>query len=207
MKTLRNIVRNAVAGIGLSLSLLASAMLVAPFAYAQVAPSTTTIARQPVPRQFPTEQTHYIRSTFAWNSCTNTPTTGNQCGVKLMNASLPYNAAVLRVTAYVYTAFNSTSSDVIIVGTTAANSNEIVTSTCNIHAVGVVACTVLAGSPNNLGNTVTQSGKNGGLDIYMNWTGGGGTPSAGLMSLIIEYAAPNDGLCAAVALGAAPAGC
>ena len=197
---MRNFFRNFAAAAGLALSLVAA---VVP-AYAQVAPTASTDPRQPVPREFNTQQTAYVRTTFAFNSCVQA---SNICTVKVKTASLPYNAAVLRVTAIVYAAFNSTSTDVFTLGTTSANANELVTSGCNIHAIGVVACTVLAGSANNLGNTATQSGTNGGFDMYLKWTGGGGTPSAGLASIVVEYVMPNDGLCTYVPLTATAAGC
>ena len=197
--TMRNILRNTVAAVGLALSMLASVSLV----QAQVAPSGSTSQRQPVPRYYQTQQVSYIRNTFAFNSCTQA---ANVCTVKLTNASLPYNSVVLRVTAVVMTAFNSTTTDVITLGTTAANANELVT-TCSIHVLGQIACTLVTTHANATGNTVAQSGFNGGFDLFMKWTGGGGTPSTGLMSLIIEYVPGNDGLCAPVPLGATATGC
>jgi hypothetical protein len=187
---------NTIAAVVLGLSTLA--------ADAQVAPSGSTSQRQPVPRTFPTEQVAYVRTTFAFNSCVQA---ANVCTVKLMNASLPYNAVVLRVTANVMVAFNSTTSDVFILGTSAANANELISSGCNIHALGAVVCTTVTTPSNATGNTATQTGFNGGFDLFLKWTGGGGTPSAGLMSVIIEYIMPNDGLCTAVPLGATATGC
>jgi hypothetical protein len=194
--------RNLFAAGGIALSVLAAASL----AVAQVIPSTSTTQRQPVSRQFPSQQVHYIRSTLTFNMCVQS---SNACTVKLANANLPYNAIVKSVTAYVYTAFNSTTSDVIIVGTTSANANEIVSSTMNIHAQATVAGTVVATAFNSTGNTVAQSGTNGGLDVWVKWTAGtGNTATAGLAALVIEYYAPNDGNCTPnIAMGAAPAGC
>jgi hypothetical protein len=197
MRTLRNLVAAA----GLALSMLAVAPLVAS---AQVAPTASTDPRQPVPRQFNTQQTAYIRTTFAYNSCVQS---SNVCTVKVKTASLPYNAAILRVIANVLTAFNSTSTDVFTLGTTSANANELVSSGCSIHAQGVVVCTVAAGANSAIGATTSPSGANGGFDMYMKWTGGGGTPSAGLASIVVEYVMPNDGLCTTVPLGSTAAGC
>jgi hypothetical protein len=193
---MRNILRKVALGL-LLLSTAAVPIL------AQVAPSGSTSQRQPVPRTFPTEQLAYIRTTFAFNSCVQA---ANVCTVKLMNAALPYNSVILRVTAVVMVAFNSTTSDVFTLGTTAANANEIVT-TCNIHALGQIACTAVTTPANATGNTIAQTGFNGGFDLYLKWTGGGGTPNAGLMSVVIEYIMPNDGLCTAVPLGATATGC
>lgn len=195
--------RTIFAAAGIALSTLAVAGLIP--AYAQVAPTTSTDPRQPVPRIFPSQQVAYSRTTFAFNSCTQA---SNVCTVKIKNASLPYNAVILRVTANVYTAFNSTSTDVFTLGTTSANANELVSSGCSIHAQGLVSCTVLAGASTAIGASTAQSGSNGGFDMFMKWTGGGGTPSTGLMSLIVEYVMPNDGLCTIVPLdGGTAAGC
>lgn len=196
------LVRNLCAAVGIALSTLAAVNL----AFSQVIPSTSTTQRQPVPRQFGTEQVHYVRSTLTFGMCVQA---SNACTVKLANASLPYNAIVARVTAYVYTAFNSTTSDVIIVGTTSANANEIVSSTVNIHAQATVAATVVATAFNSTGNAVAQSGSNGGLDLWVKWTAGtGNTATAGLVSLVIEYFAPNDGNCTPnIAFNTTPVGC
>jgi hypothetical protein len=206
-----DVARNTFAAIGVAAFVAALAAIVlvpmAPIAKAQVQNKTnTTQVRLPVPRQFATEQVHYIRSTLTFNMCTQA---SNACTVRLMNASLPYNAIVARVNVYVYTAFNSTTSDTITLGTTSANANEIVSSAVSIHAQGTPAATVVATAFNSTGNTVAQSGANGGLDLWVTWTAGtGNTATAGLVSLVIEYFAPNDGLCTPnIPLGSVPAGC
>jgi len=202
---MRKLLRHAVAIAGLVASWLAIGVLTAPIPLdAQVIPSGSTSQRRPVPRFFPTEQVGYVRTTLTFNMCT---ATANVCTLQLANASLPYNAIVLRVTAVVMVAFNSTTSDSLSLGTTAANANEISTA-CNIHALGQIACTLVTTPANATGNTVAQSGQNGGLDLWLKWTAGtGNTATTGLVSLITEFIIPNDGLCGPVALGAAPAGC
>jgi hypothetical protein len=197
--------RNTVAIAGLIASWLAIGVLTAPIPLdAQVIPSGSTSQRRPVPRFFPTEQVAYMRTTLVFNMCTQT---ANACTVQAANASLPYNAIVLRISGIVMVAFNSTTSDSLSVGTTSANANELSTA-CNIHALGQIACTLVTTPANATGNTVAQSGQNGGLDVWVKWTAGtGNTATTGLVSLIIEYILPNDGLCGPVALGAAPAGC
>jgi hypothetical protein len=202
---MRKFLRHTVAIAGLVASWLAIGVLTAPIPLdAQVIPSGSTSQRRPVPRFFPTEQLGYVRTTLVFNMCTQA---ANACTVQLANASLPYNAIVLRVTAVIMVAFNSTTSDVVTLGTTSANANELVT-TCNIHALGQVACTLVTTPANATGNTVAQSGQNGGIDLWLKWTAGtGNTATAGLVSLITEYVIPNDGLCGPVALGAAPVGC
>jgi len=202
---MRKLLRNTAATAGLVLAWFAVGVLTAPVPLdAQVIPSGSTSQRRPVPRMFPTEQVAYVRTTLTFNMCT---ATANVCTLQLANASLPYNAVILRVTANVMTAFNSTTSDGVTLGTTSANANEIV-SACSTHALGAIACTLVTTPGNATGNTVAQSGQNGGLDLWIKWTAGtGNTATAGLASLIIEYIMPNDGLCAPVPLGATAAGC
>lgn len=197
---MRKFVRNLVVAAGLGLSMLAATNL----AIAQVIPSTSTTQRRPVPRVFPTQQVHYIRTTLTFGMCVQV---ANTCTVQIANAALPYNAAVLRVTAIVHTAFNSTTSDVIIVGTTTA-ANQIVSANVSLAAQGLVAGTVIAGASSATGVTATQTGQNGGFDIFVKWTAGtGNTATTGLASLVIEYVAPNDANCTVVAQGATAAGC
>jgi hypothetical protein len=200
---MRTFIRNLVASVGIALSVLAVATMTATFA--QVIPSTSTTQRQPLPRYYQTQQTHYIRSTLTFNMCVQS---SNACAVKLANASLPYNSIVLRVTVITYTAWNSTTSDVITVGTTSANANEIVSSSINHRSQGTATGTVVATHFNSIGGTASQTGSNGGFDIWVKWTAGtGNTATTGLSSIIIEYVPGNDGNCAPVALGATAAGC
>lgn len=195
-KLLRNLLLSAAA--------FAAAATLAQVSLAQVAPSTTTATRQPEPRQLPTQQTHYIRTTFNFDSCTQT---ANACTVKIMNASLPYNTAILRVSAVTFTAFNSTTSDVFTLGTTAANANEIVSTGCNFRAAGLVACALATTVGTAVGATTAQSGTNGGFDLYLKWTGGGGTPTTGRSTIVVEYAPPNDATCTVTPMGSTAASC
>lgn len=155
------------------------------------------------PRIFPSQQVAYVRFGFNYQSCVQS---SNTCTMKVP-AALPYNAAVLRVTTVTHTAFNSTTSDVVSVGTTAANANEIVSTGCSVHTQAVTSCTVAAGASSATGAGATQSGVNGGFDLFVKWTGGGGTPNAGVAAVVIEYVMPNDGICTDVPLNATAVGC
>lgn len=202
---MRNFMRNIGGALGLALSIFALAGLITP-SVAQVIPSTSTTQRQPSPRFFQTQQTSYIRTTLTFNMCVQS---SNVCKIKLANASLPYNSIVKAVNLYVYTAFNSTSSDTLTLGTTSANANEIVSSTMSLHSQATVAGSVVSTSYLSTGNTTAQSGSNGGFDLWAAWTAGtGNTATTGLASLVVEYYPPNDGNCTPeVAFTAAPAGC
>jgi len=62
--------------------------------------------RNPAPRLFPNQQTHYIRFTHSFNDCT---LASGTCSVK--KAAVPYNAFITRVYQQVITAFNSGTTD------------------------------------------------------------------------------------------------
>lgn len=170
---------------------------------APIAVFALNVPAQYAPRYFQTQQTHYIRFSLQVTSCVQV---SNSCTIKVP-AALPYNSLVMRVTAITNTAFNSTTSDGITLGITSASHNEIVSSACSIHAQAIVACTVLATAGSATGNGATQSGLDGGFDLFINWTGGGGTPNTGNAAIVIEYVAPNDGTCTAVPLNTTATGC
>ena len=189
------------------LGLLIGTAAVGP-AWSQVILNQTPMpAREPSPRMLGIQAVHYIRTTLSFNMCT---ATANVCTIKAANAALPYNAIVLRVTLAVYTVFNSTTSDTLLVGTTAASANEIVSSAMNLRTIGTTAGTVLAASLSATGGATAQTGLQGGFDVWMKWTAGtGNTATTGLAAVVIEYIAPNDGLCSPVSLDTAtvPGGC
>ena len=193
-------------GVGLIAGLMLSAAI-AP-SLAQTIPQGSTTQRRPSPRQLTDQTAPFIRTTLTSSMCT---ITASSCNVQAATASLPYNAVVLRVYLVVYTAFNSSGTgalDNITVGVTPGGA-EIVSTVMNLKTVGLASGTVVVASPNSLGNGATQSGSNGGFDIWITWTSGGATAAtAGLASLIIEYAQANDGACFPnVSISGKPAGC
>ena len=172
-----------------------------------LAPAIAQTTRPSAPRVFPSQQVAYIRASLTSATCSPAPAGAGSCTVKLA-AALPYNAVVLRVTAVTHTAFNSTTTDTVTLGTTSANANEIVSAGCSIHAQAIVACTVLATASSATGSGATQTGGDGGFELYVKYSNtGGANATAGNAALVIEYVMPNDGLCTAVAMGATAAGC
>lgn len=155
------------------------------------------------PRSFPSQQTHYWRISMSLPFCTQVAAS---CTVKV--GALPYNAMVLRVTAVTSTAFNSTTSDVVTLGTTQANANEIVSAGMSIHTQAIVAGTVLATASSATGNGATQTGSDGGFDLWLKWTAGAGnTATTGNAAIVVEYVGPNDWGCTAVPMGSTAPGC
>jgi hypothetical protein len=158
------------------------------------------------PRQFQTQQTHYLRFTVNWNSCV---PVGN-CSVKV--GALPYNAYLLRISSEGTVAFGSTT-NLISLGTTSGGTNIMAAVTGFEAATNATTRTIVAAnagvgqSTTGVGNGSAQTGTNGGFDVWANMTLTGASPSAGQAIFVIEYAAPNDGTCAPVPMGATATAC
>jgi hypothetical protein len=163
------------------------------------------------PRQFQTQQTHYLRFTFNFNSCV-IPAGAAVCNVKV--GALPYNAFIKAAYIDLLVTFNPTTSATVGVGTVAGTSNLV--AAFNVFTAQTVQTTVQSATgttPSGLGLLVTsgtaQTGTNGGFDIYANYTTGanGSQGTQGQVVFIIEYFAPNDGSCAPVPMGTQPGAC
>lgn len=188
-----------------ALAVVAFAALGIGLADAQTTTNFGNNANKVPPRAGIDPQVHFIRTLFTFQSCV---LSSGSCVVKFTNAALPYNAIVLRVTAVVYTAFNSGTSDALSVGTTSANANEIVaSSTSLIHAAGFGAATVASTSPGAIGGGATQTGDDGGFNLFAKWTSVGTAPTAGVADIVIEYIPGTDGVCTSVPLGSTAAAC
>jgi len=198
---MRNIFRNAIGAVAAGLFLFAAlaTTMVVP-AYSQAVPGGQ---RSFSPRMFQTQQTHYLRFSVAFNSCT---PAGN-CTVKV--GALPYNAFLLRVYYQGEVAFGSTT-NLISLGTTSTTAVNIMAAVTGFQAtLAPVQGTLVAGNLGVVltGNGIAQSGTLGGFDVYATMTFTGATPTAGLAAFVLEYAAPNDGSCAPVPLGSTATGC
>jgi hypothetical protein len=164
-----------------------------------------TLAFAATPRSLPDQQVHYFRVSLAQPICP-----GNAATCTINVGAVPYNSIVLRVTAAVHTAFNSVTSDGVTLGTTQANANEIMSAALSIHTQGLTSGTVLAGASSATGNTATQTGANGGFDLWLKYTAVGTVATTGNAAIIIEYIPNNDGACAQVpasGTGSNPVGC
>lgn len=199
---MRNLLRNLVAALGLFLAGVAAVNLV-PTAFAQFISTTGT--RQPLPRYFNSQQTAYIRAAFQISTNATLGCSTNNCVVKVGTANLPYNAAVLRATVSVTTAFNGVTTDVVSIGTTSANANELASS-CNVHAAGVVACTMGTNPGTATGAGTAQSGTNGGFDLFIKYTNTGGVATSGAAIVVVEFALPNDSSCTPIVPAGTTAG-
>lgn len=203
MKSFRSFLHVGAIASALALVGVVSSVPVSTPAKAQLSTIDQTTRTAP-PRQFSEQVIHTIRGTITFNMCRQT---SNACTVKLQ-AAIPYNAVVLRAWTIVYTAFNSTTSDVVTIGTSKTSANEIVSSSQSIASTGVTALTVASGQQAITGGGTAQSGDNGGFNVWVKWTAGtGNTATTGLGSVVLEYVTANDGSCVAVPLGGTNAGC
>lgn len=176
-------------------------LLVAPIA-AIALTNPATIA----PRNFQTQQVGYWRFNITATgsginvngiACVAAPTGGSNCSVKI--AALPYNAYVVRASQQVVTAFNSTTTDTIGIGTAAGTGNQNIVAAQTVHAAtGGTALTIVAANAGiaATGNGIAQTGANGGFDLYATFVyTGGNIATAGQAIIVLEYFSPNDGTC------------
>lgn len=157
------------------------------------------------PRQFTTQQTHYLRFTFNFNSCV---LASGSCVVKV--GAVPYNAWIMRAYQQIATSFNSGTTDTLSIGVTSTSANELVAAQSIAAATGgATALTVVSTNAGTVatGDGATQTGGNGGFDIYAKYTQTGSAPTAGAVSELIEFAAPNDGACKITPLGTTNIAC
>jgi hypothetical protein len=189
----------------------ATPAIAALLAASAVAMALTVPATYP-PRQFQTEQTHYLRFTVNYNDCV---LVSNACSLK--RGAIPYNAFVIRAYQQIITNFNSGTSDTIGIGTWASASIQPVASgggglivlPQSVHsgAGGATTLTVYSGSAGigSTGGGDLAEGTDGGFDIYTLYVQASTAPTAGQAVYVIEYIAPNDGTCVSVPIGSTTA--
>ena len=166
--------------------------------YALTSPATFA------PRNFQTQQTHYVRFTVNFNSCV---LVANACTLKI--GALPYNAFIVRGYQQIVTSFNSATTDTLAVGISQTSANELVAAQSVHGAAGVSTLTIAStGSGTQVtGNGATQTGADGGFDVWVKYAQTGAAPTTGQAVIVLEYFAPNDGACAPVPTGATAGAC
>ena len=176
-------------------------------ALAAFATATHALTAPPTfpPRYFQTQQTHYVRFTVNFNSCV--PVAG-ACSFKI--GALPYNAFVVRGYQQIIANFNSGTTDSVSLGVTAGNANELVAAQSVHTGAGAVTPLTLAATGSGTqatGAGATQTGTNGGFDIWVKYAQTGSPPTTGQAVIVLEYFAPNDGACGPVPNGTIAAAC
>lgn len=157
------------------------------------------------PRQFTTQQTHYVRFPVSFNSCV---LAAGTCNVKV--GAVPYNAWILRAYQQIVTSFNSGTTDTVAIGVTAGGAELVAAQSVAAAAGGATALTVVSANAGTVktGDGATSTNTIGsGFDIWVKYTQTGAASTAGAAYYIIEYAAPNDGSCAVVPIGSTGIAC
>jgi hypothetical protein len=193
---MRNFLRNTVAALGISLSVLAA------FSPAFALTNPPTFA----PRNFPNQQTHYMRFVVNFNSCL-VLAANTTCSYKV--GALPYNSFLTVVHKQIITTFNPTTSATVALNTA---TGYTVSSGALTGSVAIMAgFNVFTAQPTTAvfdsaftgagelvtGSGATATGSDGGFDLWVTYTTGaaGSQGTQGVVVLIVEYIAPNDGSC------------
>jgi hypothetical protein len=142
------------------------------------------------PRQFNTQQTHYLRFTVNFNSCV---LASGTCSVKV--GAVPYNAFLVRAYQQIITSFNSATTDTVAIGTAVGGGQIVAAQSVHGAAGAATALTLPSAGITPTGNGTTPSGGDGGFDIWAVYAQTGTAPTAGQAIYVIEYIAPNDGAC------------
>lgn len=181
-----------VAGLGIG------SLIIGPAALALVVPQAFA------PRQFQTQQVHYLRFTVNFNSCVYVSLT---CSFKV--GALPYNAYLLRINNQVTTAWNAGTSQSIALGTSSAGTNIVASVATGPSTGGGASSTIVAANIGvaATGNGIAQTGTNGGFDLWATITIVGALPTTGQTNYVLEYIAGNDGQCGPVAIGGTAPAC
>lgn len=107
--------------------------------------------------------------------------------------TLPPSAYILQIDAYVTTAFNAVTTNVITLGVTAASANEILASGITAGTPGVYHLTSAAG----LGTAITavvgnQTQLNGGVPLFVKYAQTGTAATTGAVTIVLTFAKNND---------------
>lgn len=169
---------------------------------------TLTPTQSLPPRMSSDAQTHYVRFTVNYNSCS-LRAADTACSFRV--ASLPYNAFLVSISKQIIATFNPTTSATIALGTSGQATN--VMAAFNVFT-GQATTAVFDSGFAGAGELVTgagasPTGQNGGFDIYATYTVGaaGSQGTQGQAVFIIQYIAPNDGSCTLVPIGATAPAC
>lgn len=133
---------------------------------------------KPNPRQYQTQQVHYLRFDVNYND------TGVSSGV--LKGTLPAGAIITSTSVLITTAFNAGTTNVLTVGGNSTSYNDIVAS-------GDVDETA-AGITNAIKSTGSSLGKLAAdRDIYVMFAQTGTAASTGAATVIIHFVPNNDG--------------
>lgn len=108
-------------------------------------------------------------------------------------ATLPKSAYIIQVDAYVTTAFNAGTTNVITLGHTAASANELLASGITAATPGIYHLTSAAGlGTATTANSTYQTALNGAVPVYAKYAQTGTAATTGQVTIVITFAKNND---------------
>jgi len=135
-------------------------------------------------RQAPTAQVNYMRATVNYND--------RSISSGVWAFTLPANAYIMSIDAYVTTAFNAGTTNTVTVGAT-TTANEIVASGITAGSTGVYHLTSAAGLGLAVtGNSTYQTQANSAIPVYFKYAQTGTAATAGAVTIVITYVPNND---------------
>jgi hypothetical protein len=209
MKKLLKLRELAVA-VSAALFSLVVALALASLLAGPVVATTLTISKQNTqpPRVLPEQAMHYVRFSFKFSDC---PLRAADTACSIRVASLPYNAFLVAISKQIITTFNPTTSATVALGTTGQGTD--IMAAFNVftgQATTAVYDTGFASAGEAVtGNGATSTGAAGGFDVFATYTVGaaGSQGTQGQVIMIIQYIAPNDGICTPVPAGGTGVAC
>lgn len=140
----------------------------------------TTVPATVPARQFAMQAVHYFRKVVNFNDANiSDATKSNPFG------ALPINASIQDVQVDVVTAFNAVTTNVLTVGTTTANANEIVAA-ADVSEAGIADTDVSRAR----GTILTAAAQ---VNLYVKYTQTGTAATAGKAIITITFIPDNDG--------------
>ncbi len=129
------------------------------------------------PRLLTEQAVNYYRLTINWND--------QNIGAGQQFGALPAGAYILSIDAYVTTAFNAATTNVITIGTTKASANEVVGSGITAGTPGVYHLTSAAGLGLAVTNGVSPT-------LFAKYAQTGTAATAGAVTIVIAFIPNND---------------
>ena len=128
---------------------------------------------QATPREFHTQQVHYLRKTVNWNDA--------NIATGVLMGTLPNGAQIVDIAVNVVTAFNAGTTNNLLLGTAAGGNQIATTGDTAAGAAGFKRATT--------GGALSLAAD---TDVYATYTQTGTVASAGKANIIIAYAPNND---------------
>jgi hypothetical protein len=163
-----------------------AALLFAVFAFVPASALVTDPNRSwPIRDCEQSQNVCYFRLTVNWND--------PRIASGVWFGTIGPNAYILQIDAYVSTAFNAGTTNVLTIGATAASANEILASGITAGSTGIYHLTSAAGLGTVVtANTTYQTALNQGVPLYMKYAQTGTAATTGVVTIVITFIKNND---------------